>query len=370
MKKRTTLRDVAKKANVHFTTVALAVRGDSRVNAKTAERILAVVKQLDYRPDPMLSALADYRTRRRRVFHGNLGYIFTPGAAARDPGFRTAYLAAHAHADRSGFRIDSFELPSKPGGVEHLQRVLQARGIQGLILSPLYSPGPYATFDWRKFCVATIRQSITSPLFNRACNHQAHAMRQLIARLRALGYRRIWLVLSDNATLRTEHVLLGTYCAEQHFSPAEERLSPLVLDEIGKSAFASHLRRAKPDCIIASEPGIYDRCLKLGYAIPRDLGFSLAGFRTDRPEIAGPVENWEMLGEAAVDILIALLRKRGYGIPASPMTTLVENNLELRPKRARPRAHGRRLIHRPQRAAERSRTSTSRNCMNSRTAFW
>jgi hypothetical protein len=365
VKTRTTLRDIAKEANVHFTTVGLAVRGDTRVDKETAARILTIAKRMDYRPDPLLSALSTYRNRGRRVFHGNIGYVFTTAMNEVNTGFRTAYRTAREHADRLGFCMESFELSSHANGPNQLQRILVARGIQGVILSPLPSAGVYPDFQWSRFAVATIGQSITSPMFHRACNHQAHSMRQQLVHLRELGYRRVGLVLSEDATFRTEHSFLGAYVAEQFFLRVSDRLRPLVsaalnatssvphparpksrrkpgkplqtLRASAKSAkpavtsgearaqLATWLTQAKPDCVIASEPVVYDLLKMLGRSVPRDLGFSLVARRDDYPKLAGPEENWEMLGEAAVDIVISLLGKRVYGVPETPLTTLVGN---------------------------------------------
>lgn len=366
MKTRTTLRDIAKVAKVHFTTVGLAIRGDSRVDKKTADRILAIAKRLDYRPDPLLSALSTYRNRDRRVFHGNIGYVFTTAMDEVKTGFRTAYLTAREHADRLGFCMESFELSSRPNGPSQLQRVLHARGIQGIILSPLPHAGAYPEFEWHRFAVATIGQSIASPQFHRACNHQAHSMREQFSHLRRLGYRRIGLVLSQDATFRTEHNFLGAFLAEQFFLSAAERLAPLVSESLnapttttaaangdnkaGKrtprvstsirsetelaaqksnavAQLSSWLKDNQPDCVIASEPTVYDALRALGYSVPRDIGFSLVAQRDDFPKLAGPVENWSMLGEAAVDLVISLLGKRDYGVPESPVTTLVGHKL-------------------------------------------
>ena len=46
MEKRITLRDVAKAAGVHFTTVGLALRNNPRISPATATRVRTVADQL------------------------------------------------------------------------------------------------------------------------------------------------------------------------------------------------------------------------------------------------------------------------------------------------------------------------------------
>jgi DNA-binding LacI/PurR family transcriptional regulator len=53
-----TLHDVAREANVSHTTVSFVLKGDPRISAATAERVLAVVKRLGYVPNEMARCLA------------------------------------------------------------------------------------------------------------------------------------------------------------------------------------------------------------------------------------------------------------------------------------------------------------------------
>lgn len=325
MKKRTTIRDIAKVAGVHFTTVGRALHGDSRVNGEVAAKILSIAKRMDYHSDLLLSALSSYRNRDGRVFHGNIGYIFTHPIKAVTSGARTAFNSAIHHANEQGFAVEPCVLESSPNGAKQLRRILRTRGVQGVILSSLTNPGPYPAFECSDLAVATIGQSITEPVFNRVCNHQLHSLRLQLFLLRERGYRRIGLVLSSNGNSRTEGIFLGTYLAEQFNAPPAERLPPLLFDGSPLGRLVTWLKRYRPDCIIASESETYE-CLKhLGYSIPRDLGFTFLAKPDGHPEVAGPIENFEMLGELAVDLVISLIAKREYGIPKMPLTTLVEN---------------------------------------------
>jgi DNA-binding LacI/PurR family transcriptional regulator len=325
MNKRVTLRDVAGAAGVHFTTVGLAVRGDHRLSQPTAAHILTVARRLGYKSDPLLSAMARFRHGAREVFHGTLGYIFTNPALGRSAGQMASFRRAELHARQIGFRVEAFELAREPAAARALSRVIEARGIQGVILSPMDEPGRFPAMAWEKFSVCAIGYSIIEPIFNRVCPHQAHTMRKQLHRLRRLGYRRIGLMMTPNADTRTEHNFLGSYLADQHFLPAAERLPPLVIPGFAAAEMRPWLQTNRPDCVLASEAAWYERLRAMGIAIPRQLGFAVLGQRHEYPHLAGLDERIEVLGELTVDLVVAMLAKAERGIPASPSTTLVES---------------------------------------------
>ena len=328
MEPRVTLRDVAAAAGVHFTTVGLALRGDARIHAETAVKVRAVADKMGYRRDAMLSALAEYR-------HGGAGFRGTiawllPGPlrsiVERNDGYRLAYRAAVAAADAVGVKVEAvnaFAAGMTPG---RLTQMLEARGIRALVLAPLFEPGEYPALQWEKFAVVTIGYSVQQPTFHRVSVHHANSVRALLATLRTLGYRRLGFVIGANANVRTGYNFLGAYLADQELSPEETRLRPLVTASAVPSAGAlrTWLAREKPDCVIASGPDVLEQLGALRVRVPDQCGFALTGVRPWAPEIAGMDERWDAIGEAAVDLVISMLKNRETGVPRFPRFVLVD----------------------------------------------
>ena len=74
--RRVTQLDVARRAGVHRATVSMALRNHPNIPPATRDRILKIAATLGYSPDPMLSALAAYRSRQRGpTFHGTLAWL-------------------------------------------------------------------------------------------------------------------------------------------------------------------------------------------------------------------------------------------------------------------------------------------------------
>src|SRR4051794_8013672 len=73
---RVTLRDIARKAGVHFSTVSLALRDHPRIPAETRERLRQLARKLGYVADPLLASLSSYRSKRRgEQFRSSLAWI-------------------------------------------------------------------------------------------------------------------------------------------------------------------------------------------------------------------------------------------------------------------------------------------------------
>ncbi|WP_249030508.1 LacI family DNA-binding transcriptional regulator [Tannockella kyphosi] len=62
MKKKTTIYDVARESGVSLATVSRVINGSSVVKAKTKEKVLAVIKELDFKPNEVARGLATSKT--------------------------------------------------------------------------------------------------------------------------------------------------------------------------------------------------------------------------------------------------------------------------------------------------------------------
>ena len=63
--RRPTLKDVAREAGYHVTTISLALRGQPGIPEKTREEIRAIAGRLGYEPNPVFHALSRFRKQGR-----------------------------------------------------------------------------------------------------------------------------------------------------------------------------------------------------------------------------------------------------------------------------------------------------------------
>src|SRR5690606_8011398 len=106
-----TLKDVARDAGVHVTTVSLALRNSPQLPSATRERIRAIAVRLGYRPDPHLAALCVYRqTLRPPGFQATLAWVTnhsTQDGWQRVSQFFEYYAGARERANQLGYALEN-----------------------------------------------------------------------------------------------------------------------------------------------------------------------------------------------------------------------------------------------------------------------
>ncbi len=232
------------------------------------------------------------------------------------------------------FTIEIFQINAPGMTGERMSRLLRARGIQALILSPrLPGPGPIPDLEWEHFSVVASGYSITNLAVHRCCPHQAHNVLLALQELRRRGYRRTGLILSPSVNLRTRGNILGAYLADQRARPPAERLDLLLEEGVDRSMLQRWLRAQKADSVLLTDyPMQYLAMIRdLGHAVPADFGVAQLSRSGDTDAIAGIDEQMELLGEATAKFAISLLRHNERGLPAFPRYSLVEGRWVDRP---------------------------------------
>ncbi|MEO6875858.1 MAG: LacI family DNA-binding transcriptional regulator [Opitutaceae bacterium] len=332
MNERVTLRDLARITGVHFTTVGLALRNDSRISPATAAKVQAAARQYGYTEDAMLSALSTYRHRNSHRFGGVIAYLTTycpEDTLKTNVTERLLVEAATAYAQARNFNLELFQINAPGMTAERMSKLLWARNIQGLILSPrLPDPGPMEDLEWKNFSTVAIGFSVTNLNVHRVCAHQTHNTRLCIAQLRERGYRRIGLIMAREVYERSRGLVLGAYLSEQALHPAAGQVTPLFLPgaEITQARVQHWLREQRVEAVaLSSQPLEICAFLEgLGYGIPRDIGVALVARYGQTDHIAGIDERMHALGEAAVDAVITLISHNERGLAEYPRYSFVE----------------------------------------------
>lgn len=331
--RRVTQQDIARKAGVHRATVSMAFKGHPNIPAETRERILKIAAALGYEPDPMLSALAAYRNRRRpATFHGTLAWLVNTayGFDWRDrtlrPHFSDYHDGATERARRYGFRIEIFDFNTPGMTPARIASILRARGIQGILLCPQPRPDTNLEFPWQDFSAVTFGYSLATPRLHTVSATQYRAMRHTVHQLRRLGYRRIGLALDGDHDLRTDHNYLAGYLVEEHLAggPRGAALPALTSPYPDHGAVTRWLRAHRPDAVVTGNYHFLDVLRSLGKRVPEDLGVACPLLPSADTELAGVIENSPEIGSVAVDFLIGMIHRQERGVPKSPQRIHVE----------------------------------------------
>ena len=329
MNKRITVRDVADKTGVHYSTVARALKNNTRVKESTRLKIQAAARELGYAPDPMVSALSIYRSAiRRSVFHGTLAWLSNETKPLITP---TTLLSIRNYADgaieqaaQMGYRIEEFPFLEEGMTPKRYVQVLRARGIAGIIVGP-QAPTHFDTeihMDWSLFSSVALGPSLQWPPLHRVSNNQFRSMKSVVKELVALGYRRIGLYVEKQMHRRLDGAWLGGYMAEM--TDQGLVIPELLMDKITDiSQVEDWVHRNKLDAFISSA-GFYEFWLpKSKLRIPEDVGFASLHVLEGTTQ-AGINQHDREIGRAAVNLLVGMMHRQEKGIPKLSHRLLID----------------------------------------------
>lgn len=324
-----TVRDIALKAGVHFTTVSRALSRHPSIPLQTCKRIRKIADKMGYVPDPMLSALNAYRVQQQApTYHGNIAWV--TNAATRDgwatlsETFRIYQVGARLRANELGYNLEEFWLREPGLTWKRSSDILAARNIRGLILPPQPHAKERVKLDWPRFAAVTFGFTLAWPILHTVSNNTFLSMQRAVRQARTLGYRRIGYVSNPPADRRVNHGWLGGYLALQHLWPQNEQVPVCASDCVTPEPVIDWVKRHRPDSIVCHDPHIYHFLKDAGFRIPEDFGYFSQTLAEHPPEIAGINEKAQEMGAAAINLLVGMMHRGEWGIPSSPLRLLNE----------------------------------------------
>ncbi|MCH6259095.1 LacI family transcriptional regulator [Puniceicoccaceae bacterium K14] len=326
--KRITLRDIADKLNVSHATVSLALRNHPRVSESVRDKIQKTAKKLGYTPDPMLSALAQYRlNNKENTTTHSLALINSyrnPQKIHDLQEFNLYFKGAKDTAGELGFKLEEFSITDLSLG--RLDTILKTRNIRGLLLSP---PDTSIDFQWEKFPwkdYATVRfgRSSECPRTHFVTSAQESNTIRAFDHIRNRGYNRIGFV-----TRYTRRRLFGSgFLWAQLELPAKQRLPILYIPRNATATQNSKsldlwVQKNNPDAILSDEPELMKILNRIGYQVPEDIALATTSLH-DTPIDTGIDQKPEEIGKAAARTLISMLHSQYFGLPATSNEILIE----------------------------------------------
>lgn len=331
---RVTQKEVARIAGVSHVTVSLALRGRPEIPTATRERIEAIARDLGYSPDPMLGALSAYRrTQRPPAFQSNLAWINNhpePEELRQSYDFNLYYEGARERAKEVGYGLETVNLVDYDYERLSVQRMLRARGINGLLIAPLHDHRDHIDLDWQHFSAVRFGYSMLDTVLNTVTPSQYRASYAAVEQLMKNGYRRIGYISDDLFNTRTGGHFLGGYLSAQaHFSA--EQIPTLRMSPRSGSDDTEYWLPAKawveehrPQVILASSHHVYYHLQRWGYRVPEDVGVASLSVGQEEGTFSGMCQNPRFVGRAAVDLLVAMSQRKETGIPQTPKHMLIE----------------------------------------------
>ncbi|NJK93180.1 MAG: LacI family transcriptional regulator [Blastochloris sp.] len=206
------MRDVAQALGLSTMTVSRALRGDLGVTEATRQKVEDMARNLNYRPNPLVSTLmAQRRSRGLTTPRGNTLAVLHNH---RSPEESSSYHFSPGIEERSqelGFGLDHFFLKAPGMSSQRMTAILRARGICGLII-PRLNWG-HLSLDWKHFSSVTHGFSLVRPHLTRVASDTLSGMRLALRHLKKAGYQRPGLVLGWYSNRSTQR---NWECAYHH----------------------------------------------------------------------------------------------------------------------------------------------------------
>ncbi len=316
------MKDIARHAGVHQTTVSRALRNDPHLPAATRARIQALARELGYRPNPLVSALvALRRLRRKPAVESCLGFIVR--ALPLRPTCQRYLEGARAAAAKLGYRIEVFPAGDGPGSAWRLDRMLRTRGIPGILLGPLPEARGGFPLSWDHFAVVALEHTFVRPVFDRVAHDSYAGMRTIVEACRGRARWRVGLVLTDVGHERTLRSNAAALLVEQQADPRLEALPPLILEAWDPAAFARWQAVHAPNAIVTSNDLLPDLEAWHRWMAPFERPLLLNVNACAEGGHPGVVQAAAEIGALATRLLVDKLQRNERGVPALPQTVLI-----------------------------------------------
>lgn len=312
MKKKVTIKDIARLANVSHTTVSRALNDRSRIRSETKEKILAIVRELNYQPNFIARSLVMRRSK-------TLGLIITTIA---NPFYTELALGIESTARSLGYNIILSFTHSDLSIERESIDMLRSKGVDGMIFSSAHMDDPnIAMLAEEEFPMVLVNRRTYHPMVKEKVDYVGvdNIMGGYLAveHLIRLGHRKIGVIGgSSESSVGFERLEGGKKALEAYgLEPIPHYfLEGNFLKESGYQGGIRFLRMDEPpSAVFATNDymalGVYQAFLEKGVKVPEDI--AIIGFND--------IEFTAMKG-----VELTTIGQKKYEMGAISVRTLVE----------------------------------------------
>ncbi|MGF1656689.1 MAG: LacI family DNA-binding transcriptional regulator [Verrucomicrobiales bacterium] len=336
-----TLRELAKEAGVHFSTVSLALRDHPRIPQSTRSRIKALAAQRGYLRNPLIGQMMAQRRRARTVpVKESLAWLHLlpePAPAEIVARADANFLAAQNHATTLGYGMELVRVHDQQISMKRLKNILSTRSVRGIIIGAGLANRAHLSLELSSFAPLCIGHTLLRPVLHRVSHDHQHGIRLALHELRRRGYHRIGLWLRRRIEMRIDYQWSTGYLLYARMHPNLHLVEPCVVEQYEWDSFRAWLRQNQPEVILSSD----NEVLQMLQAEGAKVDFLHLDSGTAHAPCAGIHQNNDEVGRAAVDWVVDLLEGQKFGIPTIPRVMLVEGTWHEGPTLRKPRAGSR-----------------------------
>ncbi len=310
MKKKITLKQIARELDVSISTVSKALKNSGEISAETKEKIKAFAKFYNYKPNNIALSLKNKRTKNIGVIIPDIVHHF----------FTTVFRGIEQYADKNGYNVIAC-VSDESFDKEVINMEMLANGsIDGFVMA--LSAETQLKKDYHHI-KEVIDQGMPLVLFDRVTDdiicdkvviNDFEAAYLAVQKLIDDGRRKIGLVTTETYLNVSEKRANGYYKAlEDNGIPLDENLVLMLPFQFeDESLSQTYFRTQELDAVLCVNEIFAVRCMKIaqkyGYEIPQDIAF--IGFtdgilsRMASPALTAVAQHGEEMGAIAAKLLI------------------------------------------------------------------
>jgi LacI family transcriptional regulator len=324
--KAPTCQDIADACGFSASTVSRALNSHPAIPRETREKVLAVARQMGWKPNPLTSAyMAHLRSTRPTSFKAILGilvdYPMPNGPQDLVSHVRRMYRGFEQRAEEYGYKIRAFSLADPDITPQTLDRAMADWNIPGFLVTSMSQPGKILDhINWSRYAMVAIGYSMPTPRIHRVVLNMYEGVQLAIAKAFRMGYKRLGIAISEEYDRRTKHgVMFPVSYLSRHLEPGQsiDEFRYSELDPDSNDKIAAWLKRTRPELVMGMFfPEVYQR---LGWKVPRDIARIAFDRSPESPTEAGLDLRYEVCGNLAADVLISEITLNRRGIPPTPV---------------------------------------------------
>ena len=334
--KRIRLKDIAIEANLSVAAVSYALKDKPGISAETVDRVKRIAKEMGYRPDPVMSALAAHRNRMRSVSDYAVVGVVSNRETERDwlevAPTCNMMNGARSRAEDLGFRLEHFWARGPGMSEKRLSDILYARGIRGVMVAPGDHKVPPVSLNWEHFAAVSLEECIRTPGIHHVMQNQYANISLVWEKLHEREHSKVGLICYKGMKLKGNFQWEAVHSFHQsQVAPESERVPTLYVDsEDAVVEIRRWMRRYRPEVVVAPGCRFLDAALEGGFRVPRDVKYvSLnvenepEGGISDGIKISGIRQKRDEIGAKAMEILNGLLRDCVQGVSNESVNTQI-----------------------------------------------
>ncbi len=330
---RVTLSDIAAAVGYSKNTVSLALRGNPQIPEDTRDRIRLVAEKLGYQPNAVVSHLmAQLRASRTARFQAKLALVnanLDSKALTEHPTIPTYVAGCEERASSLGYSFDRFWLHDPALTSERWLRILQTRGIRGIVIVGLMDqnrlPPQFAPI-WAQLPTVVTGVRTRDPALSFCSVDHHNLVLMAFEKALSLGYQRPALVIDDVIDALVERRFSAGFMTGQRSLPKARQIplfSEITQAQQDPTLFHRWMDRHSPDVIFTLYNSVLQWLKAKKLCVPDDIGVIQLEWRATRPEIAGMNQHNHVTGEAAVDMVVSQIHNGETGVHDFPRATLI-----------------------------------------------